>query len=51
MLEAKSVLLFGRIPRDEVEEIGRIIHEELNAIEPGCISTIVGGCAVVESCI
>lgn len=33
----------GRIPRDEVEEIGRVVMRELDALEPGCVSTIVGG--------
>ncbi|EIW53979.1 Nucleotidyltransferase [Trametes versicolor FP-101664 SS1] len=31
------------IPRDEVEEIGRVVMRELDALEPGCVSTIVGG--------
>ncbi|KAI0090579.1 Nucleotidyltransferase [Irpex rosettiformis] len=32
-----------KIPRDEVEEMGRVIMRELDELEPGCISTIVGG--------
>lgn len=32
-----------KIPRDEVEEMGRVVMDELNYIEPGCVSTIVGG--------
>ncbi|KAI0827661.1 Nucleotidyltransferase [Trametes gibbosa] len=32
-----------RIPRDEVEEIGRVVMHELDELEPGCVSTIVGG--------
>ncbi|KAI8978206.1 Nucleotidyltransferase [Trametes punicea] len=32
-----------KIPRDEVEEMGRIVMRELNELEPGCMSTIVGG--------
>ena len=32
-----------RISRDEVEEMGRIAMQELEAIEPGCVSTIAGG--------
>lgn len=33
----------GRIPRAEVEEIGRVVMHELDVLEPGCVSTIVGG--------
>lgn len=33
----------SRIPRDEVEEMGRAVMHELNELEPGCVSTIVGG--------
>lgn len=33
----------ARIPRDEVEEMGRVVMKELDDIEPGCTSTIVGG--------
>lgn len=32
-----------RIPRDEVKEIHRVIMEELDELQPGCVSTIVGG--------
>lgn len=32
-----------KIPRAEVEEMGRVIMDELNVVEPGCVSTIVGG--------
>lgn len=32
-----------RVPRDEVEEMNRVVMAELNALEPGCVSTIVGG--------
>ena len=31
------------IPREEVEEIHRVVMGELEKIQPGCISTIVGG--------
>ncbi|THG94502.1 hypothetical protein EW026_g6985 [Hermanssonia centrifuga] len=32
-----------KIPRDEVEEMNQVVMRELNALEPGCTSTIVGG--------
>ncbi|GJE94629.1 Nucleotidyltransferase [Phanerochaete sordida] len=32
-----------KVPRAEVEEMGRVITDELNVLEPGCVSTIVGG--------
>ncbi|KAI0821017.1 Nucleotidyltransferase [Irpex lacteus] len=32
-----------KIPRDEVEEMGRVVMRELDELEPGCVSTIVGG--------
>ncbi|KAI0079811.1 Nucleotidyltransferase [Panus rudis PR-1116 ss-1] len=32
-----------KIPRDEVEEMNRVIMRELESLEPGCVSTIVGG--------
>jgi DNA polymerase mu len=32
------------IPRDEVEEIHRVVMAELDQIQPGCFGTIVGGC-------
>ncbi|KAI0359237.1 Nucleotidyltransferase [Trametes cingulata] len=35
--------LSKKIPRDEVEEMGRVVMRELNELEPGCVSTIVGG--------
>ncbi|TBU40726.1 Nucleotidyltransferase [Dichomitus squalens] len=35
--------LAKRIPRAEVEEMGRVVITELNNLEPGCVSTIVGG--------
>ncbi|EKM53596.1 uncharacterized protein PHACADRAFT_176005 [Phanerochaete carnosa HHB-10118-sp] len=31
------------IPRAEVEEMGRVVMDELNIVEHGCVSTIVGG--------
>ena len=34
----------GRIPRAEVEEMGRVVTRELEELEPGCVSTIAGGC-------
>ena len=33
----------GRIPRAEVEEMGRVVMRELEDFEAGCASTIVGG--------
>lgn len=33
----------SRIPRAEVEEMNRVVMHELNGLEPGCVSTIVGG--------
>lgn len=33
----------SRIPRVEVEEMNRVVMHELNGLEPGCVSTIVGG--------
>ncbi|KAI0628369.1 Nucleotidyltransferase [Trametes polyzona] len=35
--------LSKKIPRDEVEEMGRVVMQELDEFEPGCVSTIVGG--------
>lgn len=35
--------LMVKIPRDEVDEIARLVYAELCAIEPGCAYTIVGG--------
>ena len=32
------------IPRDEIEEIHRVVMTELDDIQPGCVSTVVGGC-------
>ncbi|KAI0785852.1 Nucleotidyltransferase [Abortiporus biennis] len=32
-----------KIPRDEVEEMGRVVMDELEVIEPGCVYTVVGG--------
>ena len=32
-----------RIPRDEVEEMRRVVMRELDEVQPGCVSTIVGG--------
>jgi len=32
-----------KVPRDEVEEIGRVIGQELEEVQPGCVWTIVGG--------
>ncbi|KAI0667091.1 Nucleotidyltransferase [Trametes maxima] len=32
-----------KIPRHEVEEIGQVIMNELDRLESGCVSTIVGG--------
>jgi len=31
------------IPREEVEEMHRFVVKELREIQPGCVSTIVGG--------
>ncbi len=36
-------MVLARIPRDEVEEMGRVVMRELDELEPGCVSTIVGG--------
>lgn len=33
----------NRIPRDEVKGIHRVIVGELDELQPGCVSTIVGG--------
>ncbi|KAK7691335.1 hypothetical protein QCA50_004729 [Cerrena zonata] len=35
--------LSKKIPRDEVDEISKVVMHELEIIEPGCVSTIVGG--------
>lgn len=32
-----------KIPRNEVEEMGKVVKNELDAVEPGCTYTIVGG--------
>lgn len=32
-----------RIPRDEVEEMARLVYSELCEIQSGCAYTIVGG--------
>ncbi len=32
-----------KIPRAEAEEMGRVVMEELDEFEPGCVSTIAGG--------
>ncbi|KAI0685458.1 Nucleotidyltransferase [Cytidiella melzeri] len=32
-----------KIPRDEIEEMARVVMLELDELEPGCVSTIVGG--------
>jgi DNA polymerase IV len=37
------IYAFVRIPRDEVEEIGRLMMAVLEEVEKGCVSTIVGG--------
>ncbi|KAI0937789.1 hypothetical protein AcW1_003856 [Taiwanofungus camphoratus] len=37
-----------KVPRDEVEEMNRVVMAELNALEPGCVSTIVGGYGFIE---
>ena len=43
-IDLKAVpLLLSRIPRDEVEEMGCVVMRELDMIESGCTSTIVGG--------
>lgn len=39
----QSHSLSVRIPREEVEEMGRVVMTELDELEPGCVSTIVGG--------
>jgi len=31
------------IPRDEVAEMHRVVMKELEEVQPGCVSTIVGG--------
>ena len=36
-------ILRGRIPRKEVEQIARLVMEELKVIQPGCSHTIAGG--------
>lgn len=38
-----QLIPIARIPRDEVEEMGRVVTRELEELEPGCVSTIVGG--------
>ncbi|TFK87051.1 Nucleotidyltransferase [Polyporus arcularius HHB13444] len=35
--------LAKKISRAEVEEMGRVVMRELEELEPGCVSTIVGG--------
>ncbi|KAM5545049.1 hypothetical protein V8D89_001160 [Ganoderma adspersum] len=35
--------LMKKIPRAEVEEMGRVVMKELDELEPGCVSTISGG--------
>ncbi|KAH9856763.1 Nucleotidyltransferase [Lenzites betulinus] len=32
-----------KIPRYEVEEMGRVVMRELDELQPGCVSTIAGG--------
>lgn len=32
-----------RIPRDEVEEIARVVYDELCEVQEGCVYTICGG--------
>ncbi|KAF7798815.1 hypothetical protein EIP86_010041 [Pleurotus ostreatoroseus] len=32
-----------KIPRDEVEEMSRVVMRELDVVESGCTSTVVGG--------
>ncbi|KAH8103597.1 Nucleotidyltransferase [Cristinia sonorae] len=32
-----------KIPRAEVEEMNKVVMEQLDELEPGCVSTIVGG--------
>ena len=36
-----------RIPRAEVEAIHATIMDHLNAVEPGCVGTIVGGYVLI----
>lgn len=36
-------ILCGRIPRNEVERIVRLVMKELEGIQPGCHHTIAGG--------
>lgn len=36
-------VLMNRIPRAEVEEIGRCVKEALDAVMPGCRYTLTGG--------
>ena len=38
-----------KIPRPEVEEMGKVVMRELDEFEPGCVSTIVGGYATFWS--
>lgn len=35
-----------RIPREEVEEIGRAVKRELDVVLPGSEYTICGGCVL-----
>jgi hypothetical protein len=37
------MVVFFRIPRDEVEEMNTVVMRELDALLTGCTSTIVGG--------
>ena len=40
---AVLLMMWARIPRAEIEELGRAVAAELDALEPGCVSTLVGG--------
>ncbi|KAF4621400.1 hypothetical protein D9613_000864 [Agrocybe pediades] len=41
-LALRNELDFG-IPREEVEEIHKVVMQELDEVQPGCVSTVVGG--------
>lgn len=52
MHAADAVYVSGtcRIPRTEVEEMGRVVMQELEDLEPGCVSTIAGGYVELLPC-
>jgi hypothetical protein len=43
VLRQALTIPFLRIPRDEVEEMDRVVMRELDTLLTGCTSTIVGG--------